>query len=121
MKHIERRILSHTPKNLFKLVSDVKKYPEFLPWCLGARVNNCTETELNADLIIGFKIYKEVYSSQILLDHKDYIVTLMKPLENKNFFDKMLLFCPIQIQTVPIGLSLVPPLGPAIPVTAIDI
>ena len=39
----------------------------------------------------------------------------------KNFFDKMLVFCPIQIQTVPIGLSLVPPLGPAIPVTAIDI
>ena len=70
MKHIERRILSHTPKNLFNLVSDVKKYPEFLPWCLGARVKSYTETELNADLIIGFKIYKEVYSSQILLDHK---------------------------------------------------
>lgn len=76
MKHIERRILSHTPKNLFKLVSDVKKYPEFLPWCLGARVNNCSETELNADLIIGFKIYKEVYSSQILLDHKKQKITV---------------------------------------------
>jgi coenzyme Q-binding protein COQ10 len=76
MKHIERRILSHTPKNLFKLVSDVKKYPEFLPWCLGARVNNCTETELNADLIIGFKIYKEVYSSQILLDHEKQKITV---------------------------------------------
>jgi coenzyme Q-binding protein COQ10 len=64
MKHIERRILSHTPKNLFKLVSDVKKYPEFLPWCLGARVNNCTETELNADF------------SQILLDHKKQKITV---------------------------------------------
>ena len=76
MKHIERRILSHTPKNLFKLVSDVKKYPEFLPWCLGARVKNYTETELNADLIIGFKIYKEVYSSQILLDHEKQKITV---------------------------------------------
>ena len=40
MKHEERRIIKHTPSNLFKLVSDVKKYPEFLPWCLGARVKN---------------------------------------------------------------------------------
>ena len=69
MKHIERRVLSHTPSNLFNLVSDVNKYPEFLPWCLGARVKNSSKNELNADLIIGFKLYKEVYSSQIILDH----------------------------------------------------
>ena len=69
MKHIERRVLSHTPSNLFNLVSDVNKYPEFLPWCLGARVKSSSKYELNADLIIGFKLYKEVYSSQIILDH----------------------------------------------------
>ena len=69
MKHIERRILSHTPSNLFNLVSDVNKYPEFLPWCLGARAKSSSKNELNADLIIGFKLYKEVYSSQIILDH----------------------------------------------------
>ena len=38
MKHEERRIIKHTPNNLFNLVADVKKYPEFLPWCLGARI-----------------------------------------------------------------------------------
>ena len=69
MKHIERRVLRHTPSNLFNLVSDVNKYPEFLPWCLGARVKSSSKNELNADLIIGFKLYKEVYSSQIILDH----------------------------------------------------
>ena len=69
MKHEERRIIKHTPSNLFKLVSDVKKYPEFLPWCLGARVKNNYKNNFEADLIIGFKIYKEIYSSQILLDN----------------------------------------------------
>ena len=68
MKHEERRLINHTPSNLFKLVSDVKKYPEFLPWCLGARVKNRCENIFEADLIIGFKIYKEIYSSEITLD-----------------------------------------------------
>ena len=76
MKHIERRILKHKPLNLFNLVSDVKRYPEFLPWCLGARVKNFSEYKLDADLIIGFKIYKEVYSSQILLDYTNYKITV---------------------------------------------
>ena len=79
MKHIERRVLSHTSSNLFNLVSDVNKYPEFLPWCLGARVKSSSKNELNADLIIGFKLYKEVYSSQIILDHnKNEIVVNYK-------------------------------------------
>ena len=72
MKHEEKRIINHTPQNLYNLVSDVKKYPEFLPWCLGARVKNLHQNEFDADLIIGFKIYKEVYSSHILLDPNNY-------------------------------------------------
>ena len=70
MKHEERRVIKHTPSNLFNLVADVKKYPEFLPWCLGARVKNTTLKSFEADLIIGFKIYKEIYSSKITLDKK---------------------------------------------------
>ena len=69
MRHEECRVINHSPLNLFKLVSDVKKYPEFLPWCLGARVKNNSKNNFDADLIIGFKIYKEIYSSQVILDH----------------------------------------------------
>ena len=76
MKHLEKRVLNHTPQNLFNLVSDVKKYPEFLPWCLGARVKKVIKNQFDADLIIGFKIYKEIYSSQILLDPNDYKITV---------------------------------------------
>ena len=70
MRHEERRIIKHTPNNLFNLVADVKKYPEFLPWCLGARIKKENLTSFEADLIIGFKIYKEIYSSKITLDKK---------------------------------------------------
>ena len=76
MKHEERRVISHTPSNLFKLVSDVKKYPEFLPWWLGARVKNNKKDSFDADLIIGFKIYKEIYSSQIFLDKINKKITV---------------------------------------------
>ena len=69
MKHEERRLINHTPSNLFKLVSDVRRYPEFLPWCLGARIKNRCANNFEADLIIGFKIYKEIYSSEITLDN----------------------------------------------------
>ena len=70
MKHEERRVVNHTPSNLYNLVADVKKYPEFLPWCLGARVKNTSLKSFEADLIIGIKIYKEIYSSKITLDKK---------------------------------------------------
>ena len=76
MKHEERRVINHTPSNLYKLVSDVKKYPEFLPWCLGARVKNNKKDSFDADLIIGFKIYKEIYSSQIFLDKINKKITV---------------------------------------------
>ena len=69
MRYEESRVIKHTPKNLFNLVSDVSKYPEFLPWCLGARVKNINQYNFDADLIIGFKIYKEIYSSRIFLDN----------------------------------------------------
>ena len=37
--HAEKRILRYTPEQLFDLVADVRRYPEFLPWCVGARVD----------------------------------------------------------------------------------
>jgi len=69
MRYEENRVINHTPVNLFNLVSDVNKYPEFLPWCKGARIKNIRDNVFDADLIIGFKIYKEIYSSRIYLDN----------------------------------------------------
>ena len=56
------------PEQLFDLVADVGKYPEFLPWCVGARVRSRTETELVADLTIGFGPFRESFTSRVALD-----------------------------------------------------
>ena len=96
MKHIEKRILNHTSQNLFNLVSDVNKYPDFLPWCLGARVKNFLNNEFDADLIIGFKIYKEIYSSQILLDPNNYKITSVKKKKTQLQCSNILIFSVFQ-------------------------
>ena len=39
-RHAETRLVPYTPAQMFDLVADVARYPEFLPWCVGARVTD---------------------------------------------------------------------------------
>jgi coenzyme Q-binding protein COQ10 len=66
--HAERRILRYSPEQMFDLVADVRRYPEFLPWCVGARVLTRTEEELVADLTIGFRMFRESFRSRVALE-----------------------------------------------------
>ncbi|MEC8205875.1 MAG: SRPBCC family protein, partial [Pseudomonadota bacterium] len=36
--HAETRVIPHRPEELYALVADVRRYPEFLPWCMAARI-----------------------------------------------------------------------------------
>ncbi len=65
--HAEKRIFRYRPEQMFELVADVRRYPEFLPWCVGARVLTRTETEIVADLTIGFKMFRESFRSRVAL------------------------------------------------------
>jgi coenzyme Q-binding protein COQ10 len=47
---------------------DVRRYPEFLPWCLAARIRHTDERALTADLIIGFRMFRERFTSFVELD-----------------------------------------------------
>ncbi len=53
---------------MYSLVADVGAYPQFLPWCVGARVRTQTETEIVADLTIGFGPFRESFTSRVALD-----------------------------------------------------
>ena len=53
---------------MFELVADVEAYPQFLPWCIGARVRDHGQNVFLADLIIGFKMLREKYTSRVHLD-----------------------------------------------------
>jgi coenzyme Q-binding protein COQ10 len=71
--HAESRAVAYGPAQLFDLVADVGRYPEFLPWCVGARVRSRTETELVADLTIGFGPFRESFTSRVALDRPGLI------------------------------------------------
>ena len=66
--HAERKVLPYSPEQMYDLVADVGKYPSFLPWCAGARVRSQTETELVADLTIGFGPFRESFTSRVTLE-----------------------------------------------------
>lgn len=61
----EHRRIPHTPENLYHLVMNVAEYPEFLPWCMGARIRQQTATTMTADLMIGFQFYREKFTSRV--------------------------------------------------------
>src|SRR5260221_2784155 len=67
-KHTEQRILPYTAEQMFDLVADVEKYPQFLPWCVAARIRERKGNEISADLAIGFKMYRERFTSRGILD-----------------------------------------------------
>ena len=66
--HAERRVLPYTPEQLYKLVAEVEHYPQFLPWCVAARIRERRENMIVADLVIGFKMIRERFTSKVALD-----------------------------------------------------
>ena len=66
--HAEIRRVAHTPEQMFELVADVGKYPEFLPWCVAARVTRRDSEKIFAELVIGYKMFRERFTSTVTLD-----------------------------------------------------
>lgn len=71
--HAEERFLPYPPEKLFDLVADVERYPEFLPWCVGARILRRADNVLYADLMIGFKMFRETFTSRVTLSRPERI------------------------------------------------
>ncbi|HEX7741465.1 MAG TPA: type II toxin-antitoxin system RatA family toxin [Sphingobium sp.] len=72
-KHHETRPLPYTPDQMFDLVSDVASYPEFLPWVSAIRVRSGSDTEMVADMIVGFKGIKESFTSRVHKHRPDFV------------------------------------------------
>ncbi len=66
-QHFDRYKSPHNAKDLFDIVADVEKYPEFLPWLGGARITDKVGNVFIADLIIKFKAFSHKYTSQVTL------------------------------------------------------
>lgn len=92
-KFENNRIVRHSPEQMFALVADVERYPEFLPLCQKLMVRSRKEQEgktlLIADMTVAYKMVKETFTSQVLLrpiDHQidvKYVDGPFRYLENR--------------------------------------
>ena len=60
-----KRVLPYSNKQMYEIVIDIKKYPEFLPWCISAEEYGSNKKKFKAELEIGFNHIKESFLSEI--------------------------------------------------------
>jgi len=68
-----RRSVRHSADDMFDLVADVEKYPQFVPLCQSLRVRKRTPAEVGieilvADMTIAYKLVRETFTSKVTLD-----------------------------------------------------
>jgi coenzyme Q-binding protein COQ10 len=71
--HAESRIVPFGREQMWDLVADVESYPQFLPWCAGARVRERSDTLQVADMVIGFGPFRESFTSRNALLRPEHI------------------------------------------------
>lgn len=69
--HSEHRKMPYTQQQMFDLVADIGRYPEFLPWCTAARLRGEHDIAdgkvVDAELIISFKLFRERFTSRVTM------------------------------------------------------
>ena len=91
-----KKEISCSKENLIKMVLDIEKYPEFVPWCLGGKIHSKNDkgdkVEITADLTIGKSFFNETYRSFVIYEKSSDLIQVtnmngpLKHLENKWFF-----------------------------------
>ena len=88
------RRVRHAPEEMFDLVSDIERYPEFLPLCTGLRVLRRSQDEalvetVVAEMSVGYRSIAERFTTKVRLDrpklgiHVSYVNGPFKYLENR--------------------------------------
>ena len=93
-----KRRVRHTASQIFDLVADVERYPEFVPLCESLKIRqrkskpNGTEI-LVADMTVSFKLVRETFTSEVVLDRPNlkiavrYLKGPFSSLENRWTFE----------------------------------
>jgi coenzyme Q-binding protein COQ10 len=94
-----KKIISCSKENLIKMVLDIEKYPEFVPWCIDGKIHTINKknhvVEITADLTIGKSLFTETYKSFIIHNKSSDTIWVkningpLKHLENKWFFKQL--------------------------------
>ena len=63
----KNKIIFHPIKKIYNLVAEVKKYPDFLPWCNDIRIKEKTKKYIITEVKVGFQNINETYLCKVLL------------------------------------------------------
>ncbi|PPR47472.1 MAG: hypothetical protein CFH19_00511 [Alphaproteobacteria bacterium MarineAlpha5_Bin9] len=97
MKNSSQKIkINHSPKDLFNIVLDIEKYPEFIPWCSNIIIISKNDKEIIADMIVKYnKLFPLKFSSHVLFNKKklfiktNYIKGPLKDLKTEWIFKEI--------------------------------
>ena len=74
------RVVRHSPEQMFDLVADVEKYPEFVPLCERLKVRQRRVIDgrevLIADLTAGYGPVNETFTSRVTLDRPQLVIAV---------------------------------------------
>jgi len=74
-RHTERKFVPHSPEQMFDLVADIERYPEFIPWCIGMRIRSDNVADgvgrRVADMLVKFKVFRERFRTRVDLNRGD--------------------------------------------------
>ena len=83
----DQRVLPYSCEQMFDLVADVGRYKEFLPWVVATRIRSDSDTEMVADMVVGFNSLREKFTSRVTKDRPNtisvhYVDGPLRDLEN---------------------------------------
>lgn len=76
-----KRHVRHSATDMFDLVADVERYPEFVPLCESLRVRRRVASGegvdiLVADMTVAYKVFRESFTSRVSLDRPRLAITV---------------------------------------------
>ena len=90
----EVRQLPYSAAQMFDLVADVARYAEFLPWVIATRVRADSDSEMTADMVVGFNAIREKFTSRVAKHRPDaitvhYVDGPLRDLDNRWKFNPL--------------------------------
>ena len=60
---------NHKAVDLFRIVLDIKKYPEYIPWCSDIEILSKKNNEIKANMIVDYKFFpSQKFTSNVVFD-----------------------------------------------------
>jgi coenzyme Q-binding protein COQ10 len=86
ISHHETRLVPYAAGLMYAVVSDVEKYPQFLPWVVALRVLSRRADGLTAEMAVGYGGLRERYTSDVALDPLQHRIDVVQIHDRKNPF-----------------------------------